>query len=243
MALNIGLIGAAPSSDKLAPFHHPDWEIWACSPSNWQAPRVDAYFEMHNLDRKYVPGNEPWIKALQGAPRVYVAKEDKRLPHARVYPKKEVFEFFGNYQFLESFFQSQVSYMLAFAIMQQPQQIGLWGIDMAAETEYTTQRPGCHYFFIEAEKRGIPIVAPPQSDILEPLPLYAYKEFDPAYWRQKARKAELKKAIEEKTALIEGAQQEIWLKQGALSDIRYSDNTWRARVGSKCPKCGGHFDG
>jgi len=224
--MQIALLGSAPSSYRLAPFSDPNWEIWACSPQNYTAPRVDAWFELHNLERKWVPGNEVYVSTIKNHARVYVAQTDSRLPNGIVYPKDEVYEFFGNYQYLDTFFQSQVSFMLALAIMQAPKTIGLWGIDMAAADEYGQQRPGCHYFFIEAEKRGIEIVAPPQSDILEPLPLYAYKEFLPKYWRTKARILELKQAVLECDDKIQRAETEKMLKTGALQDIEYHKNTY-----------------
>ncbi len=224
--MKIALLGSAPSSCKLAPWNDPSWEIWACSPQNYSAPRVDAWFELHNLERKWVPGNEVYVNTIQKHARVYIAQPDARLPNGIVYPKDKVYEFFGNYQFLDTFFQSQVSFMLAFAIMQNPETIGCWGIDMAAADEYGQQRPGCHYFFTEAEKRGIEIVAPPQSDILEPLPLYAYKEFLPKYWRTKARILELKQAVNECDAKIQALEQEKLVKTGALQDIEYHKNTY-----------------
>lgn len=224
--MQIALLGSAPSSDKLAPFGNMDWEIWACSPQNHNAPRVDAWFEIHNLDRKIVPGNEPYLNTLKGHPRVYVAVPDYRLPHGIVYPKDEVYRFYGNPMFLDSFMQSQVSYMLAYAIMQQPKTIGLWGIDMAAGDEYGTQRPGCHFFFVEAERRGIEIVAPPQSDILEALPPYGYKEFNPMYWRSKARKMELRQAVDDARQRLLLAQKEIDLKEGAYQNELYHTNTY-----------------
>lgn len=229
MAHRIAILGSAPSSDKLAPFGDHTWEIWACSPGNFRAPRVDAWFEIHNLDRKWVPGNEPFIDCVTRHDRVYIAKPDDRLPNGIVFPIKEVKEFYGNRRFLDTFLQSQVSFMLAFAIMQKPQVIGLWGVDMAAEEEYWSQRPGCHYFFDQAEQRGIEVVAPPQSDILEPLPIYAYKEFDRSYWRQKARKVELMDSIAKNQEMINKLQQESMVKTGALHDIRYTMNTWRMR--------------
>ena len=227
MPHKIALVGSAPSSDKLAPFALPDWEIWACSPGNHVAPRVDAWFEMHSLERKIVPGNEPYVACLKSHPRVYVSKEDQRLPNAIVYPINEVRQFFGGRRFFDTFLQSSVSYMLAMAIMQKPEIIGLWGIDMAADEEYAYQRPGCHYFFDEAQRRDIGIMGPPQSDILEPLPAYGYKEHDPSYWRQKARKIELKHGIEKAEQKIREAEQEALIKRGALADIKYTMQTWR----------------
>ena len=230
MSLKIAILGSAPSSCKLAPFNDPSWNIWACSPQNYVAPRVDAWFEIHSIDRKNIPGNEPYIAALKNHSRVYVSKEDYRLPNAILYPKKEVWDFYGTEHgplpFMDTYMQSSVSYMLAYAIMQKPEVIGLWGVDMAATDEYGLQRPGCQHFFNEAYKRGIEVVAPPQSDILEPIPLYGFKEHLPMYWRQKARKMELMTAINDCQRIISEKQRELDIKSGALQDLEYCNNTW-----------------
>ncbi len=227
--LQIALVGSAPSSDKLAPFGDPAWEIWACSPNNYKAPRVDAWFELHDLERKWVPGNEPYMECLTNHDRVYIARKDPRLPNGIVYPREEMYKFFGDYAFMDTFFQSQVSYMLAMAITLKPAKIGLWGIDMAATDEYGLQRPGCHFFFLEALRRKIEIIAPRQSDILNPIPPYAYKEHSPMYWRQKARKIELRTAVAQAMDRKRAAEEEILVKQGALSDLEYTNNTWLPR--------------
>jgi hypothetical protein len=222
--MKIALLGAAPSSCKLAPFDDINWEIWACSLGNYSAPRVDAWFEMHSLDRKWVSGNEPYIAALQAHPRVYVSAPDERLPRAILYPK-EILDAYGG-QYVQSFCQSSVSYMLALAISLKPEKIGLWGIDMAAADEYGQQRPGCHFFFNEADKAGIEIGAPVQSDILEPLPLYGYKEHYPMYWRQRVRKKEIEQRIAEADAKVKAAQREQMMLVGASQEHEYTNNTW-----------------
>jgi hypothetical protein len=185
---------------------------------------------MHSLNRKCVPGNEPYIHALQKHPRVYISHPDPRLPSAVIYPREEVYAFFGTERgplpFMDTYMQSSVSYMLAMAIMQNPDQIGLWGIDMAAADEYGQQRPGCQHFFNEAFKRGIEIIAPPQSDIMEALPLYGYKEFNPMYWRQKARKMELRATVAGIDQQLAALEQEKLIKVGALQDIEYVNNTY-----------------
>lgn len=223
--LLIAILGGAPSSCNLAPFGDPNWEIWACSPGNWASPRVDAWFEMHSLARKNVRGNEPYINVLRTHPRVYLSAPDKLIPNAIVYPKDDILPHFGG-QYVESFMQSSVSYMLAMAITLKPKVIGLWGVDMAAESEYDYQRPGCHFFFNEALKRGIDITAPPQSDIMNPLPLYGYKEHSPMYWRQKARKQELMERVREADHKMREAELTKATLNGALSDINYINNTY-----------------
>ena len=221
--MKIAVLGSAPSSRLLAPFGDPEWEIWACSPPNFDLPRIDAWFEMHNLDRKFsMPANRPWIDVITRHPRVYVAKSDPRLPQGVEYPIKEMIEKYGRY-----FFTSTIAYMLAFAIEQKPKKIGLWGVDMsAAEDLYTHQRPACHFFIREAEKAGIELIASPQSDILNPPPLYGFKEFSRMFWKQKARKDELAQRLNNAIATRKKAEHEELIFKGALDDLDYINNTY-----------------
>jgi hypothetical protein len=221
--MKIAVMGSAPSSRLLAPFGDPGWEIWACSPPNYDLPRIDAWFEMHNLDRKFShPGNGPWVQKLLTHPRVYIAKPDSRMPNGIVYPLPPMLERFGRY-----FFTSTIAYMLAFAISLKPEKIGLWGIDMsAAEELYTHQRPACHFFIREAQKAGIEVVAAPQSDVMNPPPLYGFKEFTRMWNKQKARKEELKGRAANAHQQIEKHMAELRTFQGALDDIDYVNNTY-----------------
>lgn len=230
----IAILGAAPSSRLLAPFHDPEWTIWACSPPNYDLPRVDAWFEMHNLDRKMaMPANAPFFDKLARHPRVYLAKKDRRLPLAIEYPKDQVMASYS--PGAKYFFTSSIAWMLAFAILQKPEKIGLWGVDMSAADElYTHQRPGCHYWIDEAEKRGINVMAAAQSDILQPPALYGYKEFWPMFWKQKARKQELEERLNQARQLKDKHEKESLIFQGALDDMQYMQ-TWLQGPGDNPP--------
>ncbi len=73
--MKIAILGSHPASNNLAPFGDVTWEIWACSPQNYTLPRIDAWFELHSLDRKWMPGNEPYIRTLE--------KHDKHIDDLR----------------------------------------------------------------------------------------------------------------------------------------------------------------
>lgn len=219
--MKIACLGAAPSSRLLAPFNDPNWEIWACSPPNFDLPRVDAWFEPHNLDRKWIPANKPWCEVLERHPRVYVSYPDPRIPHGIVYPINEMLAKYGH-----DFFRSTVSYMMALAIEYKPEEIGLWGVDMSASEEYDHQRPGLKFFKREGEKLGIKMTAAPQSDIYMPAPLYGYYEFSPLWAKQKARRIELNQRVQNAEQTIERMERERDILRGALDDMRYMDNTY-----------------
>ncbi len=222
--MKICILGSHPASMQLAPFKDINWEIWACSPQNYMAPRVDAWFELHSLDRKWVPGNEPYVAALQQHSRVYVAVPDKRLPNAVIYPKDHILSKYPSKH--HTFFTSSVAWMLALAIEQRPTEIGMWGVDMAAGDEYEYQRPGCHYFMGVAETLGIKITVPLESDLLELHPLYAYKEQWRSYWKMKARQQEVQGRINALQQKRDQAHDQLLQLHGAMQSMTYEKNTW-----------------
>src|SRR4029079_16219677 len=84
---------------------------------------------------------------------------------------------------------SSAAWILGLA-MEQPgiKKIGLWGLDLSTPNEYKDQRPGVKYLIWEATKKGIEVLSPVESDILQPAPLYGFKEQDPMYWVLRARR-------------------------------------------------------
>jgi hypothetical protein len=235
--MKIAVLGSAPSSRMLAPFKDPEWEIWSCSPANMDLPRTDVFFEIHGPDTTLLeaeyntpyPGHSisyiDWCKQL---PRVYMQEVRPEFPGAIQYPMAEMSKRFGDY-----FWTSSLAYMLALAIDKKPEVIGLWGVDMSAHDEYGHQRPGCHYFIQEAQKAGIQIYAPPESDILEPPPPYGYRESSRMWWKMNTRWKELHGKRQQTTAEIDQLNAKLaQLKrhqitlEGAMEDAQYICNTF-----------------
>jgi hypothetical protein len=226
MPLKIAVCASAPSSRLLAPFGDPEWEIWACSPPNHTMPRVDAWFELHSLKRKWIsaPVNKPYFDMLREHPRAYMNAEDplfEHFPLAIGFPFQQMLAEFGPW-----FFTSSVAWMMAFAILHKPEKIGLWGVDMSATEEYGYQRAGCHFFIQEAIKRGIALKVPGESDLMNHAPLYALQEQTAFYWKNKVRKAELQERIAQADHTIAQAKHERDVIAGALDDQRYHENTY-----------------
>jgi hypothetical protein len=214
--------GSAPSSRLLVPFGDDNWEIWACSPQNYDYPRVDAWFEVHNLDRKYVPANKPYYDKLKVHPRVYLSAPDRRLPDGIVLDPWPLVDKYGEY-----FFTSSLAWMMAMAIEQKPEVIGIWGVDMSASDElYSGQRAGMHYFMREATKAGIQLLLPPQCDLAQAPPLYGWKEHYPMYWKLRASKDELETRINAAAKKEKQLHEERLVLQGAREYWEYVNNTW-----------------
>jgi hypothetical protein len=217
----IAIIGSAVSSVTLAPFFDRDWEMWGCSPANQELPRIDVWFELHNVDQKKKEGLTAWLEWLKKQPHVYMQKASPDFPGAVEYPLAEMVKKFGRY-----WWTSQISYMLALAIEQDPSHIGIYGVDMAANSEYNQQRLACQHFMLEASKRGIQISVPPESDLLEPAPMYGYCESSRRWRKYNARILELKGRISRLDNEVSQKSAEKAHLIGALDDMEYQIAHW-----------------
>jgi len=223
MTLKIALVGSAPSSAGLAPYHSSEWQIWGCSPGLYGvAPRTDAWFEIH----RYEPG-QPWFSPeyqqfLANYPGpVYMARQEPSIPHCIVPDKEALVAKYGPY-----FFTSSLAWMFAMAMEAGATSIGLWGVDMAADEEYGLQRPALHYFAQIAQARGIEVGVPPESDLLVPPALYGFCEYDHHHIKLLARQRELEDRLRAVQAERHNKETEEHFVLGALSDLRYQQNTW-----------------
>ena len=224
--MKIAIVWSAPSSAGLAPYDDPSWKIWACSPGAIpHARRFDAWFELHYYtpeNLKYCGMDENYLGWLRKSPApVYMMDVYRDIPQSTKYPKEEVYKRFGEY-----FYSSSIAWMLAFAIMACPEEIGLYGVDMASRDEYGYQRAGCHHFITLARLNGIKVTAPVQSDILRPEPEYGLKAFSPITAKMVARKSELQARLHAAQVKQDEAQRESLFLQGALDDLDYFQSIW-----------------
>lgn len=217
----IAVIGSAPSSVHLAPYAVPGWTIWGCSPGAAACvKRVDQWFEMHPLSQPDItPDYLAWMANIN-VPVAMIAP-DPRFPKSFEYPRAAMVEKYGPY-----FFTSSVAWMLALAIEQQPDTIGIWGVDMNAHEEYASQRPGCYFFIREALKLGIKVYVPEQSDLGAAPALYGYEMLSPMWQKLNARRAELTSQLN-KAANDQQESRDRWqFFRGALDDLDYQIKTW-----------------
>lgn len=224
---NICLVGSAPSSIRMAPYGNPDWCIVGCSPGVYGiAPRVDAWVELH----RWEPG-QPWfspeyVQFIEKFPGpVWMAKELPNVPNSTALPIEQLVAEFGPY-----FFTSSLSYMMAMAILAGFKKIMLAGVDMAAESEYALQRPGCWYFAMIAKARGIEVGVPPESDLFRPPPLYGLSELSHARIKMTARRRELEHRLNVALQTQANAKDESVFLRGALDDLGWVEGTWTGNV-------------
>jgi hypothetical protein len=222
--MKIALVGSAPSSRLLAPFDHPEWQIWACSPDNAGVlPRIDCWFELHaDLDW---PENRAWAHPYldwlnQQAFKVY-AQDQRFIPRALSFPRSEMIARYGCF-----FFTSSFSWMMALALSRGAKEIGLFGIDMATDLEYRLQRPHFQHFLHVAMQMGVKIIAPDESDILQPPPLYGYDMATPMGRKLAVRRREIEEKIEGMKRQRSEIDYHLAHLTGCVDDIDYMQTIW-----------------
>jgi hypothetical protein len=219
--MKICLLGTAPDSMRLAPFGG-DWEIWSCSPGTQGVPKIDKFFEVH----RYEPG-QPWfseaycefLKNLKC--EVVMSKVIPDIPNSVLLPHEELVAKYGPY-----FFTSSLAWMMAMAIEAGATKIALFGVDMAATTEYSEQRLGCQYFAMIAKSMGIEVGVPPESDLLRPAPLYGVCENSHAWIKQTCRARDLARRVQEFEAQAEQAKMQAQFLKGAMDDQDWQLHSW-----------------
>lgn len=228
--MKVAIIGTAPGSRAVAPFNDPEWKIWGCSQGNQGVlPRIDVWFELHALSaltgeelRAWAVPYLGWLRA-QTFP-VYMQEKNDYVPGAIVFPYRRMIELFG-----DRWFTSTVAWMQAYAIhqMREGDEIGLFGVDMAAGVEhYTAQRAGCVRFIEIAREKGIIVTIPHESCLGQPAPLYGYCEATNMGRRlyrslhdMETRRAEMA-AQRDKLAL------EIAFADGMMEQVKYDIRTF-----------------
>lgn len=167
--LKIAILGSASDSLASAPWNDLSWKIWACSGATQpQMKRHDVFFELHDWDSTRPLWDPTYVEFLKKTTKpVYMHEPHAEIPASVAFPRDALIATFGRF-----FFTSSIAWMLAHALTQDPEEIGLWGVDMAADGEYAEQRPGCHHFITAALHRGIKIQLPPESTLCNPPPLY-----------------------------------------------------------------------
>ena len=123
MGLKVAIVGLWTETHGLAHWDDPSWEKWGLA---WdtEAFSMDRVFEMH-LPREWKDnGISDYVERLSMMPRLYLQEPHPELPEAQVYPLAEVAKTTGDY------FSSSIAYLMALAIHEGAEEIGLFGVAM-----------------------------------------------------------------------------------------------------------------
>lgn len=224
--MKIALVGSEPTSHGLAPWDDTSWEIWGSGLGSYKYPRIDRHYEIHALDllERGFGGDQiaTLVEHLNNHPSVRVLVRQENLPNAELINWRRHVERYGT-----DFFTSTMAWMMADAIdVQDVEAIGLWGIDCTGLEEYQMQRPGLKFFIREARLAGIEVVAPPESDILAPTPMYGLREFDNKYRKALARKQMYEKELATAQVQASGLSDKLAALHAHVDYLNYELRTW-----------------
>lgn len=237
-AKRVAIIGKAPASRDLAPYEDETFEVWTLSDLvlRRQVPRFNRHFELHPPDgwlkarpkqtwHKVAPDYWEWLKSIPKEIPVYMHHKTEEVPASRPYPLMDVLNYFGPYPY----FNNTVSWLLAFAIMQGAETVGVYGVDMAQTREYREQRPSCEWLIGWAQGKGIEVLIPEECDLLKAPFLYGFEaEAGKLARKHRARTEELRgrlqmkrRKIHELEAQREQAIKEACYLEGAMESQEY----------------------
>jgi len=73
------------------------------------------------------------------------------------------------------FLTNSVAWMMADALLENVDVLGLWGVEMDYESEYWLERYGVKHFMRLAEERGVELVVPEGCPLLTDIPAYPFR--------------------------------------------------------------------
>jgi hypothetical protein len=192
------IVGFAPSWE-LTPWDDSAGEHWGMNALHKVAGSRpwSRWYQLHDVDTHHQNDRDEhvgWLRESRLPVYVWAEHQAALLAEgvlAVPYPKAEVTAMFGKY------FTNTVSWMIAHAIYENRSKIGVYGVDMAQDSEYNHQRPSCEFFLGWAAGRGIEIEIPPTSDLLKSPFLYGAEDHNPLRVKMEGRLAELRKRRED----------------------------------------------
>jgi len=186
--LKVAIIGKTPHRE-LAPYDDSSWEIWTLSDlvAAQQVPRWSRHFELHPLDwfRQRDDHYWAWLQEQpSGGKPIYTQEVATDVPAAELFPKGDVLKFVPR-----GYMTNTVSWLMAYAGLLGASEVGIYGVDMALDEEYSHQRPSCEYFIGWLEGQGIKVHMPDGCDLAKARRLYGFDHGDDfeKKWQDKVR--------------------------------------------------------
>jgi len=234
----VAIVGFAPSWNQ-APFADESYEIWGLNElyklfQKHPGTRADRWFEIHSRQSpsKNKPEHIGWLKS---APiPIYMWEEYEDIPNSVKFPKDDIVKWLEDQGYYGAkYFTNSISWMIAYALYEGFEEIAIYGVDMAQDSEYQHQRPSCEYIIGICEGRGVKVTIPADSDLLKTGLLYGFETDNSMRIKMKSRMKELegrkKGLLQQKLQLQQQLQQmEFGLQQiaGAQEDIKYWLTNW-----------------
>lgn len=166
----VAIIGRCHSTRSDAPYHDPTWEKWVLAWDPIIFLPCHRIFELHTNFRMFLGSQEEGDFHVSGLRMakvpVYMLDKQDDIAQSVRYPMEEVTELVGKTSHGFAYLESSIAYMLALAILERVDRVGIWGVDLHCESEYAYQRPNLEYLIGLARGRGTKVFIPPWSHLL-----------------------------------------------------------------------------
>lgn len=173
------IVGYAENSRHLAWYNDPDCEIWGVNQLGRFIPRADRWFQIHHNwnERNYWAAGTDQEKWLKECPiPVYMISDVAEIPNAVAYPKEWVKAELKCHEY----FTSSIAFMIALALAEGFEEIGVYGIDLICGREYAFEKPCAEFFLGIAHARGVKYHLPENSALLWQSHTYGF-DLEPDY--------------------------------------------------------------
>jgi hypothetical protein len=174
----LGLLGCTENV-QYAPFYDPTWTLASHTAARQFCKREpDWYFDLHRpecFQKEKKPWNDKyytWLKKLQTP--IFMQEAWPEIPLAVKYPIERIL------QERRSYLTNHCSFMIALAIAEGVDTIGLWGCQYGVESERQVQRGSLEYWLGYFEGLGGHVILPGKKNTLLDFPqgLYGYESHD-----------------------------------------------------------------
>lgn len=185
----ICIVGFAPGREN-APYDDESFEFWGVN-EMYMSPevkRIDVLFELH--DHKWIAEGKrhkehlKWLQDQQKIP-ILMQRHFDDIPNSIPYPRKLMEDTYGSY------FTNTISWEIALAMhMDHVKEIHIYGVNMATDIEYQSQRPSCEYYIGWARGLGKQVYVPPESDLLKCFYQYGFEDGELSMMSQRLKRME-----------------------------------------------------
>jgi len=148
------------------------FEIWGLNELHRYHPndlgKFSRWFEIH--DRATLAPDPEHLKTLASLQvPVYMHQHWADIPPSLPFPREIVQNVLSS-----EYFTSSVAWEIALAIVMGAEEIHVYGVDMASDTEWGEQKACCEFWLGIAQGRGIRTYVPPTSDLLKAVGQYGF---------------------------------------------------------------------
>lgn len=211
------IVGYAENSRHLAWWDDPDCEIWGVNQLYRFIPRADRWFQIHtdwHDEKKWAEGADLRAWLTDCPIPVYMLADEPDIPNALAYPKDWVKQQLG----VHEYFTSTIAFMVALAIAEGFQTIGIYGIDLIVGREYHFEKACVEFYLGIAHARGITYSLPVNSAILWQSHTYGFEK-EPDYGFYGLEK--LRKRSNELADMVKNLTNDVHKIQGRLDEADF----------------------